>query len=190
MDKKTIKTKSSNKSSLRKATVPVLNLHPLTRLNDQPKVKRCHSDGEIDCTSDRQRSLERLVVDYNATRGRIESINAKLDEICHKVLYEPSSTVESDKLNEHLKLLQNHLNRLVSSPKILSRCDALTVNTQLILKKIDQITEDVEGHDTCVISMLRTMTDGLTMINEQVMKLSMQMQQLETQLHELSTTQQ
>jgi hypothetical protein len=186
-------TKRKKTNAVRKrSTVPILKLHEGGGTNEKnvPVLQRSHSDGDLSCTSGRQKSLQRMLVEYGTTRKLVENINLKLDEIREKALYENSSKREGSPISDSLERFQEHLDSLISSqertPRILSRCDAVVGNTQVILKKIEQLGADIKGHDACVIAMLSTANMGMSMMNNRITKMSRQIEHLEKLVQQIA----
>ncbi len=135
------------------------NVPPLDFTNIKVK-KRRNSDSEINTHKTlKRKNIDSVIQKHKETCMFIKEIHEKLEKIQNiNSLYKNDSEID-----EAMKEIRNRVSEVEKnySPKLISRCDAMIGNTQMIITNTKQnldylkiVDEDFEQHDILTVTIL------------------------------------
>lgn len=129
-------------------TIPKLNFSTKkNRKNRKVKKKLSRSDS---FSLEKEVSISQLIDQYKILSSSIEDIKVGLGAITTS-----SSTAELlDDCIKEFKIMKTHLYGIESSPRFLSRVDAVVANSQVLINRFDimkkEILTDIEDNDSTI----------------------------------------
>lgn len=157
----------------KKHSIPHLDFSRVTEL----KLKRRNSDSEINTNRTvKRKNIDEVIQKHKETCKFIQEIHNKLDTI------QKNSLADELELNKTMKDIRDRILNLENgadkTPRMVSRCDAMVGNTQLIitntksvLEYLKNIDEEATTHDIVTMTILNDIYKEITDLKNDVKRL-------------------